>query len=1087
MSELAESALLYLRAGLSVIATGADKLPCVGGSWKPYQAQRATESELAGWFGGAVQAGRPHHKSIALICGVVSGQLEMIDFDIRAVWFERWKIQVLEDAPGLFERLVVEQSQSGGKHVCYRFQGAVDGNKKLALQPIEVLAPDLVETGKSYPSGARTYRVDVAAAAGGRRVYRVYFDDEKADKGHVVKEHDGKFFAVRCPIETRGEGGYFLCAPSAKYELLQGSFEALPVLTAAERDVLLGAARGLNKWTEERRPTVTPHPAHDTAVRRPSPSRGEGNGKDISPLDDWSARGDVRGLLESHGYTFKNADGTHDYFWRPGKNRDGHSGSFWRESKVYKNFSSEDPNFDTGKAYSPGQIFAQLECKGDLSAAAKLLLTRGFGTKHKALSIDKAELARMDRQAEITALEAKQNGEHRESKNPYSSDDADAARPAADDSLSTNALPGAAGVSGGDAGVDRNSAVGNSGIETGTPEKINPNWPGQPAPLGPPPTGEADRPELTNFRWEERYVVEDKAIKGLSAEDEKRLIEFRILAKRARRETFVGDEKRRFDELTGRFNAKLQPVKVALNLDEVREMAQATLHGWPMLMSHTWLFVDDSRPDGGVRLIEDGDEFKALIHDYFRPTIETGQDVDRVNYVQLQTLFCSLRSTARNWGIVEKYPHYPPFKNHYYTWRPLAGYAATGEFLAEFLRFFDNIQDATSRAIFAGATLTMFSGIHYGQRPLFIHDADMPGSGKSSAAVQIGKLAGNMVMTDLSRKSEDQLLTRLLSPLGMELRGILWDNIDTIFKSALACQIITADPDISAHRMREGEGRRPANLVCFASLNAARVDTDIGRRCFITFFIKPDKPSEEIAEWLTRLTDFIERNVQRIQADCVHVLSRPRPAIDWGDSRGETFADWTRDVLARALDHPLIQAAIMGHEKLECRDDPVTVLEVLRETQLRRDGRNKDIEEAATFMDGLCERVAAWKGLLGNNTGVLPGFVQNDVFIRSSAPPASQKVDIDGESVRKGGADAKENMVSYWSEIFEQDLGTKTVVGQLERHILAGRMRGLRKGRDGAATMRGFILSKDVLNEWLQARRREAQPSVSATSATADT
>jgi len=34
LSNLAESALDYLRAGLSVIATGADKLPCVGGSWE---------------------------------------------------------------------------------------------------------------------------------------------------------------------------------------------------------------------------------------------------------------------------------------------------------------------------------------------------------------------------------------------------------------------------------------------------------------------------------------------------------------------------------------------------------------------------------------------------------------------------------------------------------------------------------------------------------------------------------------------------------------------------------------------------------------------------------------------------------------------------------------------------------------------------------------------------------------------------------------------------------------------------------------------------------------------------------------------
>ncbi len=571
-------------------------------------------------------------------------------------------------------------------------------------------------------------------------------------------------------------------------------------------------------------------------------------------------------------------------------------------------------------------------------------------------------------------------------------------------------------------------------------------------------------------------MASEKLARVAMGAQKEELIEFRILAKRAAAETLVGDEARRFELLKTQWDASLRHVQVALNSDEVRSSAALALKGWPMLMSNTWLFVDDGQLDGSVRIIEDAADFKALIHDYFRPKFETGQDVDRTNFVSMETLFCSLRQTARNWGIVEKYPHAPPFKDHYYTWKALPGYepaVATGEYLAEFLKFFDNIQDATSRAIFAGATLTMFSGIPYAQRPLFIHDADMPGSGKSSAAQFIGKLAGNMVMTDLSRKSEDQLETRLLSPLGMELRGILWDNIDTIFKSALACRILTADPHISAHRMREGEGRRPANLVCFASLNAARVDTDIGRRCFVTFFIKPDKPSVEIAQWLLRLTEFVEKNVKRIQADCVAVLNMPKPettlADKDGESHGETFSVWALHVLARALAHPLVQKAVMSHEALECREDPVTVLEVLRETKLRRDKRNKDIEEAETFMDGLCERVAAWKGLLGEGL-VMAARVERDIFIRSNAPPSSKRTDEFGDSVRANARDAKENMVSYWTEIFEQDLGTKTVVGQLERHILAGRMRGLRKGKDYSGSARGFILSSETINQWVSGK-----------------
>jgi predicted DNA-binding transcriptional regulator AlpA len=44
-------------------------------------------------------------------------------------------------------------------------------------------------------------------------------------------------------IETRGEGGLFLCAPTPGYTLLQGTFANVPLLTAAERETLIEAAR----------------------------------------------------------------------------------------------------------------------------------------------------------------------------------------------------------------------------------------------------------------------------------------------------------------------------------------------------------------------------------------------------------------------------------------------------------------------------------------------------------------------------------------------------------------------------------------------------------------------------------------------------------------------------------------------------------------------------------------------------------------------------------------------------------------------------------------------------------------------------
>lgn len=824
---------------------------------------------------------------------------------------------------------------------------------------------------------------------------------------------------------------------------------------------------------------VAPPSGHLSSV---APAKG-----DVSPADDYFARGNVRELIERHGWSFSHQDGARDYFFRPGSvSRTNHHASLTREGQIFVNFaSSEARRFEPLKPFSPFAVFAALECGGDLRAAAKKLLTLGYGAKRQ--SSVPSDLARMDRAAEVAAEDFENAREKEEEAHPAGTSPRQLhPMPPAD----THAVVGVDGAGGGAVGSatgesdggDRSGCAGRvdstcgpvahlGGSGDGGAVLENPHWPGQPAPLGPPPTGDAERPDLTNFRWEERYVVDEKAVKGLSGEDEKKLIEFRVMAKRAKRETFVGDELRTFEDLIRKFGAKLQPVRVALNADEVRAQCTKALRGWPMLMADTWLFVDDQRPDGGVRLIEDASDFKSFIHDYFRPKFENGQDVDRVNYVSMETLYCSLLSGARNWGIVEKFPHQPPLKDHYYTWRPLVGYSADGSHLAEFLRFFDNIHDATSRAVFAGTALTMFWGGPYGQRPLFIHDANMQGSGKSSAAVEIGRLAGGLLMTKLTRKDEDELLTRLLSPLGMEIRGVLWDNVDTIFKSGLVAQLITADPTISGRRLREGEGRRPANLVCFASLNAARVDSDIARRCLFTYFVKPQISSGDVAKWRARLALFMEQHSAHIQADCMHVLGMPAPAVDWGKSIGETFALWAEQVLARALAHPKIRDAIMDHPELECVDAP-SVMSVMQETSSRRNERNKDIEEAETFMDGLCERVVAWKRLLGNDTGVLPALADKDVFIRTSAPPKVEGQDRDGWAVRKADPDAAENMVDYWDDIFDNRLKANTVVDVLNAHILAGRMRGLRKGRHPKTRVRGFDLDFKVINAWLEQRRK---------------
>ena len=51
-------------------------------SWKIYQSRLPSASETARWFADA--------DGVCLICGAVSGNLEMLDFDLGGEFFQAW-------------------------------------------------------------------------------------------------------------------------------------------------------------------------------------------------------------------------------------------------------------------------------------------------------------------------------------------------------------------------------------------------------------------------------------------------------------------------------------------------------------------------------------------------------------------------------------------------------------------------------------------------------------------------------------------------------------------------------------------------------------------------------------------------------------------------------------------------------------------------------------------------------------------------------------------------------------------------------------------------------------------------------------
>lgn len=299
-----------LRAlGISAIPVRGDKRPLV--PWKAYQTRLPTEDELAKWFARPV--------GVAICAGGQAG-VECLDFDekyargILSRFIARAKDAGLEHLLG---ELATQRTPSGGFHLVWRCQGRRIGNEKLATRPA----------------------TEEERAAGNRELTM---------------------------IETRGEGGYFLVAPSEGYELQRGDWTALPVISEEDRDALLSLARSF----DERAPAeaVNEEPLHQAA-----------QGDELTPGDDYDLKADVPALLRTHGWKACGPSGK--YWTRPGKAK-GISASWDVVPGRFFVFTSST-EFASNHAFRPWHVYAMLECGGDYSRAAAELRRQGFGGKRR--------------------------------------------------------------------------------------------------------------------------------------------------------------------------------------------------------------------------------------------------------------------------------------------------------------------------------------------------------------------------------------------------------------------------------------------------------------------------------------------------------------------------------------------------------------------------------------------------------------------------------------------------------------------------------------------------------------------------------
>ena len=317
MNDVERAALAALTAGLSVVPPREDGSKRPIGEWKQFQAQRPTNAQIDSWYRGG-------RTGLGVVCGAVSGGLEMLELEGRAVadgihdrFREIAEAAGLGDVLSRIEAGYVERTPSGGYHLLYRVSSP-QANTKLARRP--ATADELVEN--------------------------------PAD-------------TIKVLIESRGEGGYCILAPShgrvhpsgGAWQSIAGGFDHIITISDEERDELWRLAQTLDRMPE------TP------------PRAGSVEGEEERPGDAFNAAPDAQGhvleLLLDRGWTVVYRQGEVVYLRRPGKDV-GVSATLGHVGPGVLRVFTTSTEFEA-RAYSPFSVYATLKHGGDFSAAARAL------------------------------------------------------------------------------------------------------------------------------------------------------------------------------------------------------------------------------------------------------------------------------------------------------------------------------------------------------------------------------------------------------------------------------------------------------------------------------------------------------------------------------------------------------------------------------------------------------------------------------------------------------------------------------------------------------------------------------------------
>lgn len=290
--------------------------------WERFKTERPTREQVSGWYMA------PERTGLGLFCGSVSGNLEVLDFDDRSIYEEYRETAFATGLGTLVERIEAGYLESSPKGIHWLYRcSEVAGNTKLATRP----------------------------------------------KGQEEQQHAGE---VATLIETRGEGGYIIIAPTfgtvnpaGPYVLQAGCISTIPTITPEERSQLHDLAKSFHIYGPESLAKVT---------KELEPPRKEGGEKGERPGDVFKQQVSWNDVLAPHGWRSCYTRGETEYWTRPGKEFGVSATTNHAGSDLLYVFSSSTA-FEPERGYNKFSAFTTLNHGGDFMAAAKDLAQQGYG------------------------------------------------------------------------------------------------------------------------------------------------------------------------------------------------------------------------------------------------------------------------------------------------------------------------------------------------------------------------------------------------------------------------------------------------------------------------------------------------------------------------------------------------------------------------------------------------------------------------------------------------------------------------------------------------------------------------------------